>query len=204
MCRFRSRFVLLWFNLLFSILFFAAILQAYNFDAQSYVIVIHNNGGSNFSANSYAAGGEYAGDASQVYVSDQATVRNFFLVTQMPTFKALVDQSQNVVLQSGNATNDGSLSYYCANVKLKNYVNIEGAAADDSEGGCVALQVDQYVAMSKALLSQTDVCGGWMTGIALLSVAAVALIVIACLLTCVIMRRRQQGYSAIEGMYNKY
>jgi hypothetical protein len=181
-----------------------AVLQAYRFDSEDLILAIHNNGGSNYSAASYLPGAAYAAEASKVSIPDPATQRNFFLVTSSANYNGLVEQGQNVVMQADNATNDGSLSYYAQVVRNKNYMNIEGAAANGSEGAAVALQIAQLVALRKAVSSETSQCAGYIAGVIVEAVVIAVLVVFSIALGVVIWRRRQQGYQAIDGMYSKY
>jgi len=181
-----------------------ALLTAYRFDSEDLIVAIHNNGGSNYSAASYLPGAIYASEASKVSIPDPSTQRNFFLCTSGSNYKALVEQNQNVVEQSDNATNDGSLSYYAQVVRNKNYINVEGAASNGSEGAAVALQVAQLVALRKAVSSESSQCAGYLAGVIVEAVAVAVLLVVSGALAMVIWRRRQQGYQAIDGMYSKY
>jgi hypothetical protein len=171
------------------------VLDLYGWDKHRTVIAIHNNG-PGFSIDSYRAGGEFASDAAQLNVADNATLRNFFLVTQLATFQSLVAAEQNVVLQATNATDDGSLSYLAA-LQSKNYVNIEGRAAQGSDGSEIAMQVSMFVAL---LGDVPSACGAWQTGTIVLGL--VALLLGATLLVVGVsvyrQRRKAAGYESIE------
>ena len=175
-----------------------ALLAAYDFDALPFVVAIHNNG-PGYSIADYEPGGQFAGDAAQLNIANNATQRNFFLVTRVSTYAALVTAQQNVVLQAANATDDGSLSFYAA-TKNRNYINIEGAAANGSDGSEVAMQVAQLVAMSNELLGTPGFCGAWQTGTIVLGL--LALLLGATLLVVGLsiwrQRRKAEGYTSIE------
>lgn len=175
-----------------------ALLSAYGFDSLPFVVAIHNNG-PGYSIADYQPGGQFAGDAAQLNVADNATLRNFFLVTRVSSYAALVAAQQNVVLQASNATDDGSLSYYAAKMN-RNYLNIEGAAANSSDGSEVAAQVAQLVAMSNELLGVPGFCSNWQTGTIVLGLVALllggTLLVIG--LSIWRQRRKAEGYTAIE------
>jgi len=180
-----------------------SLLTAFGFDKEDLIIAIHNNGGSNYSAASYLPGAIYANEASKVSIPDPSTQQNFFLCTSGSNYKALVEQKQNVVEQSDNATNDGSLSYYAQVVKNKKYINVEGRASNGSEGAAVALQVAQLVALRNAVSSESSQCAGYIAGVVVEAVVVAVLLVVSGALAVVIYRRRQQGYQAIDGMYSK-
>ncbi|WP_332248014.1 hypothetical protein [Legionella tunisiensis] len=54
----------------------------------------------------------------------KSNYRNFYFVTKSEEYRRLKKLQFNVALQSTNATDDGSLSFYLAK---KNYINIESA-----------------------------------------------------------------------------
>lgn len=175
-----------------------AVLSRYGYSKLPVIVVMHNNG-PGYSIDSYLPGAEFAGDAAQVSVGDNATARNFFLVTRLPIYEGLVALGQNVVLQSQNATNDGSLSYL-AMTGNKNYVNIEGAAASGSDGAEVAEQVAQLVAIANLVLGAENLCSTWQT--ALLVMGLVTLLLAATLLlvglTIWRQKRKAAGYETID------
>ena len=89
------------------------------------IISVHNNTPSNFSINSYKKGGEFESEASRVYMNRKMDADDFVFTTDENIFNKCRKQKLNVVLQDNvRRTDDGSLSVYCANVKLS-YVNIE-------------------------------------------------------------------------------
>ncbi|HYK44249.1 MAG TPA: hypothetical protein VEV83_03715 [Parafilimonas sp.] len=89
------------------------------------VISLHNNTSSNFSISSYKKGGEFESEASRVYMNRKMDEDDFVFTTDENIFNKCRKQKLNVVLQDNvRRTDDGSLSVYCANVKLS-YVNIE-------------------------------------------------------------------------------
>jgi hypothetical protein len=175
-----------------------AVLARYGYAKLPVIVVLHNNG-PGYSIESYVPGGEFAGDAAQVSVGDNSTVRNFFLVTRLAVYEGLVALGQNVVLQSQNATDDGSLSYL-AMTGNKNYVNIEGAAANGSDGSEVAMQVGQLVAVANLVLGAENLCSTWQT--ALLVVGLVTLLLAATLILVGVtiwrQKRKAAGYETID------
>lgn len=85
-----------------------------------YVVAIHNNTNNDFSVLSY----KNSKDADEIYVNSNEDIDNFFIVTTKSDFDYFKTKKRNVVLQSINAIDDGSLSIYCQKNKLK-YINIE-------------------------------------------------------------------------------
>lgn len=88
------------------------------------VIALHNNTDGGYSLASYQAGERYARDASEVHVVEGVDHDNFFFTTSSLLFETLKAQGQNIVLQSADVTDDGSLSVFCARVGIP-YVNVE-------------------------------------------------------------------------------
>lgn len=94
-------------------------------DQPEIVIAIHNNSNNgSLTIDGFKPGGEYADDADQVFINPDIDRDDFFLVTRQTEFDHFSQMNWNVVLQSQNVTDDGSLSIYC----MKNgipYVNVE-------------------------------------------------------------------------------
>ncbi|WP_412067060.1 hypothetical protein [Rubrivirga sp. IMCC43871] len=89
------------------------------------VITLHNNTEDNYSARSYAAGGEYASDAAAVTIHPGSDPDDFFFVTDRALYDALAAAGFNAVLQDNDAaTDDGSLSVWAARRGVP-YVNVE-------------------------------------------------------------------------------
>ena len=89
------------------------------------VVTLHNNTEDNYSASSYAPGGEYEGDAAAVTVHPGSDPDDFFFVTDRDLYDALVARGFNAVLQDNDAaTDDGSLSVWAAREGVP-YVNVE-------------------------------------------------------------------------------
>ncbi len=91
-----------------------------NKPACKYIIAIHNNSNNNFSVLTY----QNSIDAKEVFISKTEDIDNFFLVTDHNDFNRIKSLNQNVVLQSENAIDDGSLSIYCQKHNIP-YINIE-------------------------------------------------------------------------------
>ena len=89
------------------------------------VVTLHNNTPDNYSAASYAQGGEYARDAEAVTIHPGSDPDDFFFVTERALYDALARQGFNAVLQdNARATDDGSLSVWAAQRGIP-YVNVE-------------------------------------------------------------------------------
>lgn len=94
-------------------------------DNKQFVVALHNNSDGDYSVLSYSAAGEYAKDAVDVYINEQQDADDFFYTTERKFFEFLKAKKYNAVLQHNNtATDDGSLSIYCA-IKNIPYINIE-------------------------------------------------------------------------------
>lgn len=105
--------------------FAEGLLAIYRLDRADAAIALHNNGEGNYSALSYAAGGDLAGDAEDVFVRDGSDPDDFFFVTERPIFDALKGRGYNVVLQDNrDVADDGSLSVRCGRMGLR-YINVE-------------------------------------------------------------------------------
>ena len=88
-------------------------------------IALHNNTEGEYSAASYAPGGDLAQDAAAVHLPPGADPDDFFFVTEGWLYDALVEEGFPVVLQDNVAvTDDGSLSVRAARNGLP-YVNVE-------------------------------------------------------------------------------
>ena len=102
-----------------------SVLAVYAAEHVGVVVTLHNNTPGGYSAESYAPGGEYAGDAAAVTVHSGTDPDDFFFVTDPTLFDALEGLGFNVVLQdNAAATDDGSLSVWAAQQGVP-YVNVE-------------------------------------------------------------------------------
>ncbi|GGG95163.1 hypothetical protein [Pedobacter zeae] len=117
--------------------FSADLLKAYGARNRStYTISIHNNTNEgSLSLTDYIRPNKYHQEARAVFAAEGKDLDDFFLVTELNDFNYLKGLNENVVLQSDNPTDDGSLSVYCAKNKIP-YINIE------AEHGHKAEQVD--------------------------------------------------------------
>ena len=68
----------------------------------------------------------------------------------------------------------------------------------------MALQVAQFVALRAAVTSTSSECAGYLAGVIVEAIVIAVLGVVALALLCLILKRRQQGYQAIDAINNKY
>jgi hypothetical protein len=84
------------------------------------MIAIHNNSSENFSVLSY----NNSSNATAVFVSKDEDIDDFYIVTDTSDYEYFKNMNLNVVLQSKDAEEDGSLSVYCQQNQIP-YINIE-------------------------------------------------------------------------------
>ncbi|MEJ7560270.1 MAG: hypothetical protein WKF66_18315 [Pedobacter sp.] len=101
-----------------------AILDAYNPGKLGYIFTLHNNADSGFGISSYLKGYELEVTADSVHLNFEMDGDDLILVTELKLFNKLKEANVNVVLQSQNATDDGSLSIYAMHHKIP-YLNVE-------------------------------------------------------------------------------
>lgn len=89
-------------------------------NTNNYIVAIHNNTNNEFSILSY----KNSKDACEIYINSSEDIDNFFIVTTKTDFEYFKSNQRNVVLQSQNVIDDGSLSIYCQKNNLR-YINIE-------------------------------------------------------------------------------
>ena len=103
------------------------------------VVALHNNTNGAYSITSYVSGNE-RGNAADVHVNPDHDPDDFFFVTDRRMFAIIKAADYNVVLQSGGATDDGSLSVYCARKGIV-YINVE------AQSGHLAVQTEMLRAV---------------------------------------------------------
>lgn len=102
-----------------------AVLAVYGVDSTPVVVTLHNNSEGDYSALSYAPGGDHAGDAAAIHLPLGADPDDFFFVTDRALYDALVPAGFAVVLQDNTrVTDDGSLSVWAGRRGIP-YVNVE-------------------------------------------------------------------------------
>jgi hypothetical protein len=88
------------------------------------VIALHNNAGGMYSILEYGPGGAHSGNAAELAVCCESRPEDFFLVTDSTWFARLKALRFNVVLQSPQAPDDGSLSIWFQR-SGRAYINVE-------------------------------------------------------------------------------
>ena len=86
------------------------------------MIAVHNN--RDYSLKEYFPNHAMQHDAKAVHYQETSNFRNFYFVTNKQDYERLKRLDFNVALQSKNAQDDGSLSYY---LSKSDYINIEAA-----------------------------------------------------------------------------
>ncbi|SMC77877.1 hypothetical protein [Pedobacter africanus] len=100
------------------------ILQLYDPEKQGYIFTLHNNTDGDFGIASYLKGYELETSADSVYINFGMDPDDLVFVTDLKLFNGLKKENVNVVLQSANAPDDGSLSIYAMLNKIP-YINVE-------------------------------------------------------------------------------
>jgi hypothetical protein len=126
------------------------LLGIYDFDNQSTVLALHDNGGT-YGANSYLPGQAYENDAAAVNIVEGTNPSDFYYVVDSVYYQALKSSGYNVVLQNNDTvTDDGSLSYFTG-IKGKAYINFEAQAEYTAVGAQVVIQLDMIAAVRDML-----------------------------------------------------
>ena len=100
------------------------ILNLYSAEKPSYIFALHNNANGGFGISSYLKGYELEQFADSLHINFQMDPDDLILVTDTALFNGLKKANVNVVLQSKNAPDDGSLSSYAMKHKIP-YINVE-------------------------------------------------------------------------------
>lgn len=96
------------------------------------LVSVHNSSDAKFSIRTYLPDSTLANTAADVYINEANDEDEFFYVTLRSDFQQLKTQGFNVVLQNPDAPDDGSLSIFCGNNKIR-YINIEAQHGHRSE-----------------------------------------------------------------------
>ncbi|MEJ7737372.1 MAG: hypothetical protein WKF97_08100 [Chitinophagaceae bacterium] len=113
------------------------------------VVALHNNTEGRYSIKSYLPNGEEAINAAEVHLNGQKDSDDFFYTTERIYFDFLKNKGCNVALQSiAKATDDGSLSVYCAQNKIP-YINIEAQDGHLAEQSEMIKTVDELIRFFK-------------------------------------------------------
>jgi len=100
------------------------ILNHYAVGKPEYIFTLHNNTDGNYSIASYLKGFELESTADSLYINFQMDPDDLILVTEPDLFTRLKKENVNVILQSKNAPDDGSLSVYAMQNGIP-YINVE-------------------------------------------------------------------------------
>ena len=100
------------------------ILNTYNPKKSGYIFTLHNNADGGFGVSSYLKGYDLEGTADSVHINFEMDNDDMLLVTELAIFNLLKKENVNVVLQSQDAIDDGSLSIYAMQNKIP-YINAE-------------------------------------------------------------------------------
>jgi len=100
------------------------IMKTYNYDKHGYIFTLHNNADGGFGIQSYLPENELGSTADSVHVNYEMDEDDMILVTELKLFNLLKKADVNVVLQSEEAVDDGSLSIYAMQNKIP-YINVE-------------------------------------------------------------------------------
>ena len=115
-------------------------------DSNKLIIALHNNtndGG--LTIKSYTKGGDYAPDASQVFINQKEDADDFFYTTSKKAFTFFKELGFNVMQQNNaTVTDDGSLSVY-AGLKKIDYINIEAEHGKTAQQKRMLLATLQYI-----------------------------------------------------------
>jgi hypothetical protein len=93
-------------------------------DGKKLIVALHNNTEEKFSILSYKKGMAEALNASKVFINEAMDPDDFILTTDTSIYRRIKEKNINVVLQSANAKDDGSLSVYAQRKNIP-YINIE-------------------------------------------------------------------------------
>lgn len=127
-----------------------AVMEAYGIGSSDLIVTLHNNTDGEYSAASYAPGGDLAADAAAVHLPDGADPDDFFFVTERGLYDALVQAGFPVVLQDNErVTDDGSLSVWAGRRGLP-YVNVE------AEHGHRERQTEMLEALAQVLPREAE------------------------------------------------
>lgn len=101
------------------------LVERYRLEERPVIIALHNNTEGTYSTESYLPGGEYADDASDVFLKPESDPDDFFFVTEAELFQRFKGEGFNVVLQDNErVTDDGSLSVLAGQAGIP-YINVE-------------------------------------------------------------------------------
>lgn len=120
------------------------VLKYVNADSIGVVIALHNNYDGGFSILSYTKGNYLENTAAEVFINPEMDADDFVFVTDRRFFNFLKERQINVVLQSNDAPDDGSLSVYSMQAHIP-YANIEAQHGHLEENYRMIIEVDEML-----------------------------------------------------------
>lgn len=100
------------------------LLNFYEYQKHKYFITLHNNADGGFGINSYLKGYDLESTADSVHINFEMDNDDLIFVTDLRLYNYLKAKDVNVILQSKDAKNDGSMSVFAAQQNIP-YINIE-------------------------------------------------------------------------------
>ena len=88
------------------------------------IISVHNNVEGEYAIARYAKGKDLHRNVKQIYTNPEMDPDDFIVTTDKDIFDSLKDRKINVVLQSYQSRDDGSLSIFCTKTR-RSYVGVE-------------------------------------------------------------------------------
>jgi hypothetical protein len=113
-------------------------------DSLGVILTLHNNYNGGFSVFSYTPGNYLERTAADVYINSGMDPDNFVFVTDRRFFEYLKNREVNVVLQSQDVPDDGSLSVFAMQANIP-YSNIEAQHGQVAENYRLILIVSEML-----------------------------------------------------------
>lgn len=120
------------------------VLKFINVDSLSVIIALHNNYDGGFNIHSYKPGSELEAIAEEIFINPEMDSDNFIYVTNRRFFDYLKQRKVNVILQSKDAPDDGSLSVFAMQRQIP-YANIEVQHGNLTENYRLILLVNEMI-----------------------------------------------------------
>lgn len=120
------------------------VLKFMNADRLSVIIALHNNYNGGFNIHSYKQGNYLENIAEEIFINPDMDSDNFIYVTDRRFFDYLKQRKVNVILQSRDAPDDGSLSVFAMQRQIP-YANIEVQHGNLSENYRLILLVNEMI-----------------------------------------------------------
>lgn len=120
------------------------VLKAGRIDSLGVIVTLHNNYNGGFSIYSYTQGNYLETAAHNIYINSAMDPDNFVFVTDPRFFDHLKQRKINVVLQSSQVPDDGSLSVFAMQKNIP-YANIESQHGHLSENYRLIIAVNEML-----------------------------------------------------------